>query len=486
MGALMPSARAAEWFNAGPLYDDFSLTLSPGERTEAFGPFFYSEKSDTQTLWGVPPLFWKLTDPAIELERFHLGYPVFTYNRYGTEYRWQLFQLLSFSGGRNQPDSEAKRFTVFPFYFSQRSTDTNQNYTAFFPFYGRVKNRLFADEVFAVMFPLYSQSRKGDVVTDKYLFPFVHVRRGESLHGWKVFPFAGHQHKEPTTRTDGFSDVTIRPGHDRGFILAPFYFYQTSGIGTTNVAEERALLPLYSYLRSPQRDSTTILWPLITRVDDREKKYTEWQTPWPLVVFARGEGKQTSRIWPLFSHSQSTNQESRFYLWPVYKYNRFQAPTVDRTRTRILFFLYSDIHVKNLETGKYQRRNDFWPLFTRTRDLNGNDRLQLFAPLEPILPFSESVEREYSPMWSVWRAEKNPATGATSQSFLWNLYRRQTTATSKKCSLLFGLFQYQSTPEGKQLRLFYVPVGKSARASAGVSEGSNGNDALKDEGTQAK
>jgi len=41
---------------------------------------------------------------------------------------------------------------------------------------------------------------------------------------------------------------------------------------------------------------------------------------------------------------------------------------------------------------------------------------------------------------------------------LWNLYRRDVTPTTKKCSLLFGLFQYQSGPEGHHVRWFYFPV----------------------------
>jgi len=32
------------------------------------------------------------------------------------------------------------------------------------------------------------------------------------------------------------------------------------------------------------------------------------------------------------------------------------------------------------------------------------------------------------------------------------------TPVSKKCSLLFGFFQYQSDSEMKRIRLFYIPV----------------------------
>ena len=45
---------------------------------------------------------------------------------------------------------------------------------------------LFRDEIFFVMFPIYSQTRKKDVVTDNYLYPFFHLRHGDGLHGWQV------------------------------------------------------------------------------------------------------------------------------------------------------------------------------------------------------------------------------------------------------------------------------------------------------------
>ena len=63
-------------------------------------------------------------------------------------------------------------------YFQQRSSDPALNYTAVVPFYGHLENRFFRDEISFVMFPLYVRSRKSDVVTDNYLFPFFHLRHG--------------------------------------------------------------------------------------------------------------------------------------------------------------------------------------------------------------------------------------------------------------------------------------------------------------------
>ena len=192
--------------------------------------------------------------------------------------------------------------------------------------------------------------------------------------------------------------------------------------------------------------------------------------PWPLIVFARGEGKTANRVWPLFSHAKTPILESDFFLWPLYKYNRAHAPPLDRERTRLLFFLYSDLIEKNEATGTAFQRTDLWPLFTARRDHDGRERLQLIAPLEPLLPNNKSVERNYSPLWSLWRSEKNAKTGASSQSFLWNLYRREVTSQTRKCSLLFGLFQYQSGPEGQRLRMLSIPVVRTRKPPAARPE----------------
>src|SRR5437016_434631 len=101
--ALARSTAAAavedDLWNAGPLYDRFDLTLTSGHRTETLGPLFYSEEKETQRSWGFPPLLSYTQDPGTESEEFDLLYPLLTYDRYGEQYRWQLFQLFNFGGG---------------------------------------------------------------------------------------------------------------------------------------------------------------------------------------------------------------------------------------------------------------------------------------------------------------------------------------------------------------------------------------------------
>jgi hypothetical protein len=463
---LTGNAWAGEEAAFGPLYHEFKLTLTPGHRTEALGPLFYREERESARLTAMPPLFSYLTDPDTDLAEFDALYPVISYDRYGQEYRFQFFQLLSFSGGQTYSETNVHRFTLFPIYFQQRSKIPEKNYTALLPIYGRLKNRLLRDEVHFVLLPLYVRSRKRDVVTDNYLYPVFHLRRGDGLKGWQFWPLVGSEHKEVTSRTNMWGEVEPVGGHDKFFALWPFFFNQRTGLGTDNPVRQQAFLPLYSLYRSPKRDSTSYLWPFgLTITDDREKKYREIGVPWPLIVYARGEGKTATRVWPLFSRAETDTLESHWYLWPVYKYNRVHSAPLDRRRTRLLFFLYSDVDERNLDTGAAQHRTDLWPLFTARRDWSGNQRVQLLSLLEPLIPNNKSIERNWSPLWALWRSEKNAQTGARSVSLLGNLYRRDAAPDSKKCSLLFGLFQYQSGPDGKRWRLFYLPLGKTKKAA---------------------
>jgi hypothetical protein len=447
--------------------------------------------------FAVPPLFSKTEMTATDSEEMDFLYPLLTYDRFGTEYRWQLGQLLSFSGSTDQAETEARRFTIFPFYFQQRSEDPTKNYTALFPILGRLKGRMFRSETEFAMWPLYLKTvrrgavsslpddpflaaryrflsvRRGEITTYNFVYPLFHLRYGDGLYGWQFWPLIGHEEKVVTQKTNEWGEVISMPGHHKDFLLWPIWYNQHRNIGSENPEHAQALLPFYSFLRSPQRDSTSYLWPLgVTITDDRARQYKEVDAPWPFIVFARGEGKTANRVWPFFSHVASTNLESRFYLWPIYKQNKIHATPLERNRTRILFFLYSDVTEQNTETGRSKTRQDFWPLFTHRRDFDGSSRLQILSVLEPILPQSKSIERNYSQLWALWRSENNPATRSSSQSLLWNLYRREARADAKKCSLLFGLFQYQSSPDGKRVRIGFIPFGKTARPSAAPPNGS--------------
>lgn len=448
--------QAARFLSWGPLVHDFSLTLDAGVRRE-IGPFYYHEELEAEgrRTTAFPPFFSRTTSEELEYEEIDLAYPLLTYDRFGGEKRIQLLQMLSFSVARDQDLNDRGKLTIFPVYYHQRSTNASSNYTAVFPFYGRLLNRMLRDEIEFVMFPLYSKTRKRDVVTRNYLYPFFHRREGAWLQGWQFWPLIGRELRLPHTKTNDFGHPVPVPGHRKNFLLWPFHFNDRTAVGTTNEVHEHAVLPFYTAYRSPARDSTTLLWPFFTYTQDRKKNYREWGLPWPFIGFARGEGKHLNRVWPFFSRNSNGHLRSDFYAWPLLKINEAKASLLHRKRYSVLFYLYSDLMEANTETGQTRRRRDLWPLFHWKRELDGRERLRIPALVEGILPNNKSVERNWSPVWSLWRSEKNPNTGTSSQSLLWNLWRRETSPGHEKSSLLFGLVQYETDASGRRWKWFH-------------------------------
>jgi hypothetical protein len=483
-------AQEDDTVSAGFIYDRFELTLEPGMRTEAAGPFWTEEErwqttpapagepapataapvTDIARTFTLAPFFTRTTEPLVENVGWSFAYPVVTYHRHGKEYRVQIGQLLAFSGGNNQANNEAHMTTIFPIVWLRRSPDESLNYTAVWPFYGRFESHMFRDEAKFILWPFYVQTRKRDVITDNYMFPFVHVRHGDHLAGWQAWPFYGTEHKDTFSRTNRFGDLETVAGHDSQFILWPFYSREDSGIGSTNQTAARSYLPFYTSLHSPTLDRRTYFWPFgLTLLKDEVADYHQTSLLFPVFEVASGKGKDAFRIFPLYGTANYPGRRSSFALWPLYRHRDLEGDLMERHETRIAFFLLSDIETKNKTTGKSAHRTDFAPLFIARRDFEGNERFQIFAPLEPFLPENKHIQRLYSPLWSLWRSEKNAKTGASSQSLLWNLYRSEQTPKTRKCSLLFGLIQYHSTPEGKRWRFFYLPSGKAKARPPGKS-----------------
>ncbi|MFM1768512.1 MAG: hypothetical protein RJA22_1041 [Verrucomicrobiota bacterium] len=481
-GAAAACAGAGEpGVELGPLYHEFRLTLEPGRREEALGPFFYRQELEAPRnvtrVWAVPPLVSYLWNDDVDYEQFDILWKLLTYNRYGVESRFQILQWFSFAGGGTQSETNVSRFTLFPIYFQQRSAIPEKNYTALFPLYGEIQGRFFRADIRFALFPLYAQTRRQDMVTDNILYPFFHVRRGNGLQGWHVWPLLGRDRKEVTLVTNQWNEPVTVPGHDKTFALWPIYWNHHTELGTTNENRQRAVLPFYSYQESARRRSVSAPWPLgFTHTVDEDKRFEEWGAPWPLVVFARGEGKRTDRIFPFYSSATNATQTSAWVFWPLWKYNRLRSAPLDRERTRMLLFLYSDVSARNLDSGQRQRQRDLWPLATVREEFDGRRRTQVLSLIEPFLPNNGGVQRNLSPLWSLWRDEVNPGAGTRSQSLLWNLYRQDSAPEGKKCSLLFGLVRYQSASAGPRWRVLFVPFGKAAAPAPAPAATPAGND----------
>lgn len=445
----------APTIEAGPLVHGFPLTLEPGWRTEAAGPLLWSETTPSLEGWGLNPFVSFRHEAGVERTQVEALYPLISYDRYGGQYRWQILELLSWSGGPSVDGGDTDRFTVFPFYFRQDSTDPAKRYHALLPLYGTLRGRLFRDEIRFVAMPVWVQTRKRDVVTDNYLFPFFHRRHG-GAEGWQLWPIYGTETRVPLTRTNAITDLPeVVPGHEKRFLLWPFGLTETTGIGTPNPTTNRAVLPLFALRRSPESDNTTLFWPFLTHTVSRgEMRYEEWGAPWPFVGWANGD-KVARRLWPLWGRASNTNLTSDFLLWPAYTHKLLRTENLEREQTRSFFYLWSDVSERNRQTGQEYRRRSLWPLAYHWKDRAGREHFQVLALAEGAFPHNEGIARSWTPVWSIYRAEANPKAGTSSRSVLWNLWRRDVTPTGTRTGFLFGMVKTEKTKDGTRWNWFW-------------------------------
>ena len=462
-GALATCAAAAQpWI--GPFYTEYSDPIGKARRIEAAGPFWAQEReiapaAEAARRLTLAPFFSIGETPKTDASSFDLFYPVVTYDRFGTESRFQFFQLFSVSGGESAPGRPARTYTLFPFFFARRSEVPAESYTALWPIGGVLKNRFFRDEIRFALWPLYVRTRKRDVVTINAPAPFFHVRRGERLRGWQLWPLYGWERRDPPPA--GRDAATAIPGHESRFVLWPFYSARTDGLGSTNVSSKLLLFPFYARERSALRRSATYLWPFgLSLLEDREKAYRQTSLLWPVFSAASGKGKKEIRLWPLFGDARYPARRSRFVLWPLWTEKTQRSEGVERRSTRGALFLYRNVRETETKSGRRRGFDSLWPLYLHKIDKDGVRRLQIFAPLEPFAPHNESIARLYSPLWAVWRAESNADGTVSTRSLLWNLYRCERTPGRRRWSALFGLIQGERGAGGSTLRVLFIPIAK--------------------------
>ncbi len=470
--------------NRGPLHPApvllpiLALVASAGQEAPAqedpprwesrAGPFHLVEESGGESRRSsFFPFYSRAEDPAIgQIERDVL-YPLISYDRYGEQWRMHFLQILSLSGGGSQ-SHDWRRFTLFPFYFRQRSSDPEQDYRALFPFRGTLRNRLMHDRVDFTAFPLHVRTWKRDVVTDHWMMPFFHLRRGEQLSGWQLWPLAGWEEKGVTTRTNVLDEPVVSGGHRRFSLAWPLYFRDRSGIGTGEEKLQHALLPLFSYEASPSRRSLTAPWPLgLTLTRDEEKGYREWGLPWPLVVFARGEGKRTDRLWPLYGQSRNASQRRSFYLWPLWRTYRLETDHVVERRGRAALFLYRSHRISPKQGGPAERGGSLWPLYSRRSRSDGRTEIRVPALMDNFFPANETVERHYTAPTTLWSYRRSASGEETEASLLWDLYGRRKGKEETEIRVLFGLVRWRKDHQERSLRVLGARIWKRSRSRPG-------------------
>jgi len=436
------------------------------------GPLFTYDRKENEREYGLRPFYFHAEDPDQGIGYSEYLYPVAVYKSEPDQSFFDGLHLFTYDFGAREEGSD-NEFTLFPFLFYGES-ETRGDYFALFPVGGKIYERFGRDEIRFALFPLYGRTRKAETQITNVLWPIFARIRGERESGLKFWPLYGSSDKEGVYR--------------KRFYLWPIVFRYDLKLDTDNPMRRRMVFPLYVAEESPQLTSRTYLWPFFSHREDRRRDYEEWNFPWPLFRVARGEFKESRRFLPFYANERTGSFRKRWYLWPIYKIEELQTEVIERRRDRVLFFLYSNLEETVLEEGTpRKKRVDLWPLFFY-RSSRGVSYFQTLALAEPFFPENQGIERNWSPLWSLYQ-RKWDKHGNEISSLFWNLYwkERRGDALSMELFPLFryqrvagerydlqvlkGLLRYRSGPDGGKLNLLYLPWGFGWQAEEGHGEG---------------
>lgn len=437
--AVPARAGDATIFTLWPLVD-YRAASDVGYRSlHLFGPLIKYETKTDETEFALRPFIYRAADDAGSSQT-EILYPLAVQRSQSDADFFDVFHLLNFDFGARERGS-SNQFYLFPFLFYGEDPELGR-YAAFFPFGGTLYNWFGRDRINFVLFPLYGHTERNTTVTDNFLWPFFSRVTGENESGFAVWPIYGQSRKEGVYR--------------KRFFLWPIFFDEELRLDTGTPLSRFAVLPLWMEQESRDYSQRTVLWPFFSWTQDRVKEYEQWDAPWPLVRVTTGTSRHGLRLLPLYADETVEARRKRWFIWPLYKIEDTNTELLVRQRHRILFFLYSDLAERKLDTGDDKRRIDFWPLFVYHRE-NGVSRFNALAFLDSFFPDHQAIERSWSPLWRLYQ-QRWDEQGNLVISVLWNLYWHE--RQDQQLALeLFPLFDYRRTPEATRLRLLKGLVG---------------------------
>ncbi len=459
----------------------FQYTSDPAEGVKeinGLGPFFIWRRDSTRSQWGFRPLLYWTEDEIEPLKRFELVYPFAKYQIKEGDKKGYLFPLSLYR--EEEFDTKKKwDFQFFPFFMGE--TEKGRDYFGIFPLFGTLFERYGKEEIRFYLWPIYSESTSEGVRKTNVLWPFFSFIKGEKKKGYRFWPIYGQREEVGVSTSE--------------FFLWPIFLKQRRGLDTDDPIEENMVFPFYVSKESKNFESKTFLWPFFSHTIDRSTGFEEWDLPWPIFQTLKGEDQNLKgmRIFPFYGYKVREGVSKRvFILYPLYQLEEDRIDDAQEKTARIL--LLSRIRIGEDKEGMEKTRSSrIWPFFDYEKEETGHAKLSIFY----LFPFKdEGFERNLFPLFQIFRWEKDPEKGISTNLF-WGFYKRvkkveksrndcvDTTAVPartdtrpweeiesweiahlvsmkrekglKTLSFLKGLFRYQSDGKSGNLRLFYLP-----------------------------
>ncbi|MFH1624327.1 MAG: hypothetical protein ABID54_04125, partial [Pseudomonadota bacterium] len=216
--------------------------------------------------------------------------------------------------------------------------------------------------------------------------------------------------------------------------------------------------------------------------NDRKNNYKQWDMPWPIVRYAKGEGIESFRLFPICGFTTKPDSKTRFFLWPLYTYDKELLEEYEETTYR--FLLINKYQTKVWKGGSKDAKSvRIWPLFAYDRKEDSSIKFS-FPELIPIE--DEGFERNWAPLLRLYEYNED-GEGNMESKLLWGLYRHKKHNSKEFIDIAFlvsyereedricfsilkGLFEYRGEDDMNSIKFFYLPWLITWESSGGSQE----------------
>lgn len=371
------------------------------DRWSSMGPLIGFTERQQADVFSVRPFYTEFRNPQNgDVDRFFL-YPAAAWKTRGP---LTLSNFFSFTQYRRNEETDTTFYQNFPFIFYNRTPDPRDNYFAFFPFGGTLKNRFWRDRIDFAAWPLFVRTVRNDEVRTHTPYPFIQRLQGPHSRGFGLWPLYGHFER------DG--------DYSHTWALWPLHYNYRDGLNEPVPYVRFGILPFYHRETADGLRSESFVWPFFgyTRETDPRPVYSENRYFWPLLVQGRGDEKFVNRWMPVYTREGRPGYDKRWYLWPALKVEDFSEPGLERRRTSLLYFLYRDDRQRF--AGKEASLTTLWPLVSHWTDGDGQRQIQVPDPLTVFFPSNQKIKENWSPLFALYRMDERA--GNRRHALLWD------------------------------------------------------------------
>ncbi|MBI3813242.1 MAG: hypothetical protein HY279_02070 [Nitrospinae bacterium] len=435
-----------------------TIETQPEKEEHIYRPFYSDtkdKKKDTSNTDYIYPLGNYKKTPEGESSRFT---PLYTSRTSPRPPPSEGGEKGGYEGGKGD-------FGFFPVFWGK--TEDGEKYGGFFPIYGHFKKRFGKDEIRFFLWPVYTNVREDKTETTDIIWPIFSKTTGEKEDGFRIWPLFGYRDKEGE--------------YSKRFFLWPLIYNNKTRLNTARPTEYKAFLPFYSSETSPGRVTKSVLWPFFNYLYDEEEDLTLRDFPWPIIQKGEGRNFKVFRVFPVFGFREKEESESRFFLWPIYTYEKEQPKDSEKVVHR--FILISKYERESWTKEKKDASQlRFWPLFNYKSKKDGGAVFH-FPEIIPIE--TEGFEKNYGPIFRLYEYTSTPSPSPPIEAgdkkgdemesrLLWGLYSHKKNSfgdfvslsflvtyekreDESKFSILKGLLEFGKKKDKGYFKMLYIP-----------------------------